>query len=127
MSEIDYFKNRTNCTPKVYISYSRVAYFSKTDSNFRITFDTDIITRRHDLRFESGSYGVPMPTLAENNLILMEMKINGAIPMWCAKALSEINIFPTGYSKYGEEYKLYLTNKVNYNDEDQYYRSTEVV
>ena len=34
-----------------------MAYFEKNDGIFRVTFDTDITTRRHDVRLRAGSYG----------------------------------------------------------------------
>ena len=57
LGEIDYFKHFYNLQPKLYLSYERMAYFEKNDGSFRVTFDTDITTRRHDVRLELGSYG----------------------------------------------------------------------
>ena len=42
-----------------------MAYFEKNDGSFRVTFDTDITTRRHDVRLELGSYGKKI--IPENN------------------------------------------------------------
>jgi len=57
LKEIDYFKKMYTLKPKVYLSYDRYAYFEKNDGDFRVTFDTNITTRRGDVRLESGSYG----------------------------------------------------------------------
>ena len=43
--------------------------------------------------------------LLDEKLKLMEIKVNGAMPMWMSKALSDIGVFPTSYFKYGEYYK----------------------
>ena len=33
--------------------------------------------------------------------VLMEIKIPGAAPLWLARTLSELEIFPVSFSKYG--------------------------
>lgn len=103
-NEIDYFKNYYNVIPKLYLSYDRYAYFDKKDQEFRVTFDTNITTRRYDLDLSAGIYG---EKLLPEGMILMETKINGAVPLWFAKVISRLNITPISFSKYGTEYKKY--------------------
>ena len=91
--------------PKVYLSYDRYAYFEKNDGDFRVTFDTNITTRRGDVRLESGSYG---NKLIPDRLYLMEIKISGAVPMWFTRCLSDLHIYSVSFSKYGTEYKKYV-------------------
>lgn len=110
LREIDYFKAFYGLVPKVYLSYDRKAFFEKDDGDFRITFDTNIQTRRYDLRLESGSYG---EQLLPANTFLMEIKISGAVPVWFTEIISELNIYPTSFSKYGTEYKKYVYNTYN--------------
>ena len=56
--EIDYcFERYEGLQPKVFISYEREAFYSKTDKNFRITFDKKILWRDYDLSLCSGAYG----------------------------------------------------------------------
>ena len=105
LAEIDYFKEFYQLVPKVYLSYDRRAYFEKDDGDFRITFDTNITTRRTDLRLEHGSYG---EQLLPQDTYLMEIKINRAVPLWFTKIISELNIYPVSFSKYGTEYKKYV-------------------
>lgn len=50
--EIDYCFKKYNLIPQMYISYERYSYCSKEDENFRITLDTNIISRDYDLRLE---------------------------------------------------------------------------
>ena len=69
LKEIDYFKKMYTLKPKVYLSYDRYAYFEKNDGDFRVTFDTNITTRRGNVRLESGSYG---NKLIPDRLYLME-------------------------------------------------------
>lgn len=105
LKEIDYFKKMYTLKPKVYLSYDRYAYFEKNDGDFRVTFDTNITTRRGDVRLESGSYG---NKLIPDRLYLMEIKISGAVPMWFTRCLSDLHIYPVSFSKYGTEYKRYV-------------------
>ena len=55
LKEIDYFKSIYDLKPKVYLSYDRYAFFEKNDGDFRVTFDTNITTRRGDVSLEIGS------------------------------------------------------------------------
>lgn len=105
MREIDYFKKFYQIVPKVYLSYNRKAYFEKNNGDFRITFDQDITTRRYDLDLALGSYG---DKLLPDHVYLMEIKINRAVPLWFTKILSELQIYPVSFSKYGMEYKNYV-------------------
>lgn len=101
LHEIDYFKKIYNLVPKLYLSYDRIAYVGKEDKGFRVTFDTNITTRRYNVRLEEGSYG---EQLLPEKIYLMEIKINGAVPMWFTKIISKLNIYPASFSKYGTEY-----------------------
>ncbi len=105
LGEIDYYKNFYKVVPKVYLSYDRLAYFEKNDGDFRITFDTNITTRREDIRLEYGSFG---ELLLPENMYLMEIKINRAVPLWFVKIMSDLKIYPVSFSKYGTEYKKYI-------------------
>ena len=43
----------------------------------------------------------------------MEVKILGAIPLWLVGILSELEIYSTKFSKYGNEYMIYCSRKNN--------------
>lgn len=103
--EIDYFSHMYNLEPKVYLSYERRAYFEKNDGDFRVTFDRNITTRRFDVKLENGVYG---DKLLPENTYLMEIKINRAVPLWFTRILSELEIYPISFSKYGTEYKKFV-------------------
>lgn len=105
--EIDYFMNYYHPVPKMYIAYDRIAYFCESDPDFRITFDSDIRYRSNDLYLENGDHG---ECLLEKGFHLMELKIVGAIPLWLTHALTELKIYPTSFSKYGNIYKTQLIN-----------------
>lgn len=116
LHEVDYFRKLYDVKPMTYLSYERLAYFGKDNKEFRITFDNNMISRRYDLQLEYGSYG---ENLLPDDFTLMEIKIIGAMPMWCASLLSELSIFARGFSKYGQDYKMYETGKnaINYSME----------
>jgi hypothetical protein len=42
----------------------------------------------------------------------MEVKIDRAVPMWLAALLSELELYKTSFSKYGEEYTLYSRDEL---------------
>lgn len=101
--EVDYFLDHYKTLhPAVFLSYEREAYFSKDGSDFRVTFDDNILCRQEDLSLESDVYGTPI--LPEGN-VLMEIKCSGGIPLWMTSVLSEEHIYKTSFSKYGTAYK----------------------
>ena len=64
--------------------------------------------RDTELELTLGSHGEP---ILEEGQVLMEIKIPGAAPMWLAHLLSELEIFPQSFSKYGTCYKNELLDK----------------
>lgn len=102
VNELAYLLSCAPVAPAAYISYRRMAYFGKEDNELRVTFDKDITTRRNDLYLESGSYGT---LLLQKGRYLMEIKTAGNLPYWLTELLSELEIYKTGFSKYGAEYQ----------------------
>ncbi len=101
--EIDYFiQFYKTIQPKLVLSYDREAYYSLDKSDFRITFDNNILCREEDLSLTSPAYGEPV---IENDKVLMEIKCSGSIPVWLSELLSQEEIFKTSFSKYGTAYK----------------------
>lgn len=118
LDEIEYYLAVNPVRPAVYIAYDRAAYYDKNDPSLRITFDKNIITRRDDLYLEHGVHGQNL--LGENEW-LMEIKVSSAMPLWLARPLVQMGLFPRSFSKYGTEY----ANTVNENrdikrNEDSY-------
>jgi len=82
--------------PKVYITCNRQCY---ENGDLRITFDTDMKYRFKNISLSDnkedkslGDYGV------------MEIKVNGAMPLWLSKILDEEKIYPMSHSKVGLAY-----------------------
>jgi hypothetical protein len=111
IAEITSFLNRYPVIPKVFISYERVAYFDKNDPDLRVSFDSNILTRRGTVSLIDGDYGTE---LLDTDDILMEIKCGGAIPLWLCRLLSDMRIYKTSFSKYGAEYKKQYDRTVNY-------------
>ncbi len=112
--EIDYFMEfYSTLHPTVFLSYEREAYYAKDGSDFRITFDDNILCRESDLSLQSDVYGTPILT---KDRVLMEIKCSGGIPLWMTEILSKEKIFKTPFSKYGTAYKTLIfpqTHKIN--------------
>ena len=102
LNELEYCLNLYDLEPKVYIAYDRLAYFEKGNDDLRISFDTNIRTRRSDLLLESGDHG---KRLLDSDVWLMEIKTSLAKPLWLCEMLSEFEIRSSSFSKYGTEYK----------------------
>ena len=101
-NELDWFlKSYNRLAPSTAVFYTRTAYFEKENPELRITVDKDIMWRNNDLDLTLGAYG---NHLIDKNHRLLEIKIPGAMPVWLAHTLSELNIFPDSFSKYGKSF-----------------------
>lgn len=105
VSEISYFLHRYSLVPKVYIAYDRIAFFEKGNPDLRISFDTNIRSRRYDLRLEDGDHGTLLMTKPYH---LMEVKTARAKPLWLCELLSDLSIRRQSFSKYGTEYQQHV-------------------
>lgn len=107
INEIEYLLKIYDLEPKLYLAYDRKAMFCRQNRDLRITFDTNVRTRREDLRLECGDYG---EELLEAGQWLMEIKAEKSLPVWLCHLLSEHRIYKTSFSKYGSEYYKYLNS-----------------
>lgn len=88
--------------PAVFISYEREAYYDRENSDFRITFDRNILWRDWDVDLTKGVYGNP---ILSGGQVLMEVKAAGAMPRWFVDILNENRLNKTSFSKYGRAYE----------------------
>lgn len=102
LHEIDFFLERYALRRGMNVNYQRVALFARSDPEFRITFDHFIRGRREDMGLEFGAYGSP---LVPDDIYLMETKILDATPYWFTKILSDMQLYTTRFSKYGNLYR----------------------
>ncbi|MBQ8326259.1 MAG: polyphosphate polymerase domain-containing protein [Lachnospiraceae bacterium] len=110
LNEIDYMLDRVKPEPKVYIAYDRIAYYGNEDPNLRVTFDTNMRYRDYDLELDKGDYGKP---ILDEPFYLMEIKIPQVMPLWMTGILTQYQIYPTSFSKYGTCYKKDMLHKLD--------------
>ncbi len=104
LREIDYFLQLYHPVPKVYLAYDRVALCGSTPESegLRITFDTNIRSRTDHLCLSWGDKAEP---LFSEPFYLMEVKCAAVFPLWLTHLLSQAEVFPTSFSKYGNVYR----------------------
>lgn len=108
-NEIDYFfKFYQTLKPKVFLSYEREAFYSLDGSDFRVTFDENILARQEELSLSRDVWG---ERLIGENQVLMEIKTSGGIPLWMTKVLTQERIYKTSFSKYGTAYEKMICGK----------------
>lgn len=100
--EIDFFLERYPLQRGLTLCYERVALFETANPEFRVTFDSNIRGRRTDMGLENGAFG---NKLLPDDYYLMETKILDATPLWFTKIISDLNLYLTPFSKYGNIYK----------------------
>ena len=102
-NEIDYFfEHYESLKPKVFLSYEREAFYALDGSDFRVTFDEDILARQEELSLSREVWGEP---LMDENDVLMEIKTSGGIPLWMTHVLAQEKLYKTSFSKYGTAYE----------------------
>ena len=101
--EFAFYLKNTNVYERAHVSYNRKAF--ENDIGFRVTFDSDIRFRTNTLDYQNPQGGL---TILPPELIIMEVKTIGGIPLWLVNFLSENKIYPHSFSKYGEGYKKYI-------------------
>ena len=93
--------------PAMSICYDRIAMAGTEDKDFRVTFDSNIEwnDENSDLRdLKSGR------ALLKPGQHLMEIKVGNAFSRELSEKLSELEIFPTSFSKYGAGYADMIRN-----------------
>lgn len=103
--EIDWVLHRYELSPKIMICCDREAWVDIENPNLRFTFDKNIRYREDELKLSLGSHG---RLLLDEGSVLMEIKMPGSSPLWLAELLSEAEVFPAGFSKYGRCYEQRL-------------------
>ena len=111
--EINYFfEYYQTLKPKVFLSYEREAFYALDGSDFRVTFDENILARQKDLSLSSDVWG---ESLIDDDQVLMEIKASGGIPLWMTKVLTQEKLYKTSFSKYGTAYQKMIFGKENEN------------
>ena len=103
--EMDFYFRAHAVRERVFISYKRTAYAGTDDAGLRVTFDTDARFRLNNLDFNNPRDGRAF--LARDTAV-MEIKTPAGIPMWLARALGELRVYPAPFSKYGVCYTEHI-------------------
>ena len=107
VKEIEWvLESKPDLKPAIALCYDRQAYFGCEDPDLRMTLDTHINYRLTDIDLRNGSWG---DTLIDGSTYILELKTNGAMPLWLADAFDKLKIYPGSYTKYGNAYKKLLT------------------
>jgi hypothetical protein len=107
--EIDYFFDYyETLAPKVFLSYERDAYYSLDGSDFRVTFDENILAREEELSLACDVWG---EKLIDDDMVLMEIKTSGGYPLWMTKVLSQQKIYKISFSKIGTAYETMIMGR----------------
>lgn len=106
--EIEYFlKNNPDLAPSCLIIYDRTAYY-EPNGDLRLTIDNNPRFRTEDLDLRVSMEGEP---LLPEGFSILEVKVQGAMPLWLSNILDEGRIYKSSFSKYGEAYKRLLLSK----------------
>lgn len=107
--EIDYVIKHNKFKPKLFVVYDRKSFVSIDNENLRITFDSNLRSRRDNLTLDYNDLGTQF---FKDDIYIMEIKTLDSIPLWLSTILSELNIYPASFSKYGEIYKKEMNKNV---------------
>jgi len=97
LKEIDHFRHLYGLRPEMIISYDRHALHGIDDDGLRITFDLNLRCRNHDLFVENGPEG---EHFIDNDLVILEVKVNNSVPLWLTRILQELECKQQGSSKF---------------------------
>lgn len=95
--------------PQFYLSYERDSWCCPADPGLRVTFDREICFRRTELHLDQMPGG---QAILPENLSLLEVKAENAIPLWLTQLLAQHNIRKISFSKYGRTYEMALLGKI---------------
>ncbi len=104
--ELTYFRDYYGTlVPACMIIYDREAYF-EPGGDLRLTID-------HNPRYRVDALDLTCPLtgtlLRPPGHTILEIKVQGAMPLWLSEILDEGRIFKNSFSKYGEAFRLRQT------------------
>ncbi|MBO6165823.1 MAG: polyphosphate polymerase domain-containing protein [Eubacterium sp.] len=96
--------------PAMAIYYDRIAMIGTEDPNLRITFDTNIRWNKDSLDLRKLTKG---NVIVKDGEYLMEIKVAESMPLYLARELSRLGIFPASFSKYGRGYTEMISGQTH--------------
>jgi SPX domain protein involved in polyphosphate accumulation len=106
--EANWFLQRHELSPKFMLWYDRLAFRGIENKDLRITFDSHVRWRDSDIDYAKGQYGYP---LLADNTYLMELKVEKSIPLFLARHLASLKIFPVSFSKHKMAYENIMNSR----------------
>ena len=101
--ELDYaMQFYGNPKASVVLCYEREAFAVPSAPNLRLTFDTRVRYRDKALNLTAGTAG---KEILPSGTAVLEIKTDGAMPLWLSRALDDCAIRPASFSKYGTAYR----------------------
>ena len=100
--ELDYYFKYYDLVPAIYIAYDRNSYQGIENKDLRITFDSNLRSRRKDLEFTKNT---KLVSYFKEDYYIMEIKTNYTMPLWLVKTISTLKLKPVSFSKYGKIYE----------------------
>jgi hypothetical protein len=107
LRETDWMLEAYGLAPAAAISYDRAAFVGKDDPEFRLTIDKNLKGRTTSLDLIAGAVGDEIISPEKR---VMEIKTAGGMPLWMCRLLTNLEIYPKSFSKYGVYYKSYILN-----------------
>lgn len=108
--EIIYFRDfYQTLRPQVYLCYDREAWYDPVDKGFRMTLDRNVRYRTTDLCLSTPFGG---RDILEPGQTLLEVKAEGAVPLWLVDLLNCEQIRKQSFSKYGRAYLQMLQEQL---------------
>lgn len=99
--ELERIFEKERLIPSFYVRYHRKAYTWKKNPDFRLTFDTELVSRPNirSLNEDGGE------KLLEDSVVLMELKAPHSLPVEVSRFLNEKAIYPANFSKATTSFK----------------------
>lgn len=105
--ELIYFRDfYGSLAPACLIIYDRTAYF-EPDGDLRLTIDNNPRYRTENLDLRVSMEGI---SLLPPGCSILEIKVQGALPLWLTEILSDEKIYKNSFSKYGAAYRQTVLN-----------------
>jgi SPX domain protein involved in polyphosphate accumulation len=100
VQEVQYLHHTLQLQPACVVSYDRQAFNGEEyDPGLRITFDTNLKCRTHELTLESQSY-VENQYFVPPQWCVMEIKVNDRVPYWLTEVVNKYRCTLRRISKY---------------------------
>ena len=99
--ELEWFRDCYDpLRPACLIIYDRVAYY-EPGGDLRLTIDFNPRYRTETMNLTSSMDGIPLRPEGDT---ILEIKVQGAMPLWLTAILDAGQIYKSSFSKYGEAY-----------------------